>query len=69
MLPGTPGAEPIVQSYLQAKPDDTSLRLLYVRSLASSQRYAEASQQLELMTQRDPNRAAPWLTLGALSSR
>ena len=66
MLPGTPGAEPIVRGYLQAKPDDTSLRLLYVRSLASSQRYAEASQQLELMTQRDPNRAAPWLTLGAL---
>ena len=66
MLPGTPAAEPIVKGYLQAKPDDTSLRLLYVRSLASSQRYADASQQLEQMTQRDPNRAAPWLTLGAL---
>ena len=66
MLPGTPGAEAIVKGYLQAKPDDTSLRLLYVRTLASSQRYPDASRQLEQMTQRDPNRAAPWLTLGAL---
>jgi tetratricopeptide (TPR) repeat protein len=66
MLPATPGAEAIVKGYLQAKPDDTSIRLLYVRSLAGSQRYPDASQQLEQMTQRDPKRAAPWLTLGAL---
>ena len=66
LLPGTPGAEAIVTGYLQAKPDDTGIRLLYVRTLAGSQRYAEATQQLEQMTQRDPNRAAPWITLGAL---
>ena len=66
MLPGTPAAEAIVTGYLQAKPEDINVRLLYVRSLAGSQRYAEATQQLEQMTQRDPNRAAPWLTLGAL---
>ncbi|MEP7056417.1 MAG: tetratricopeptide repeat protein [Caldimonas sp.] len=66
LLPGTPAAEGIVTAYLQAKPEDTSMRLLYVRSLAGSQRYVDATGQLELLTQRDPTVAAPWLTLGAL---
>ena len=66
LLPTTPGAEPIVTGYLAANPADTRLRLLYVRSLAGSQRYAEATDQLERLTQREPKLAPPWLTLGAL---
>ncbi|MEO7009965.1 MAG: hypothetical protein ABI156_12530, partial [Caldimonas sp.] len=66
MLPGTPDAEAIVASYLQARPADIRLRLLYVRSLAGSQRYAEASTQLEQLTTSQPQLAPPWLTLGAL---
>ena len=66
MLPGTPNAEAIVASYLQARPADIRLRLLYVRSLAGSQRYAEATAQLEQLTTSQPQLAPPWLTLGAL---
>jgi tetratricopeptide (TPR) repeat protein len=66
MLPATPAAEAVVVDYLKQKPDDSSLRLLYVRSLAASQRYAEATQQLESLTRSQPQLAAPWLTLGAL---
>jgi tetratricopeptide (TPR) repeat protein len=66
LLPGTPEAEAIVSDYLQRKPDDSSLRLLWVRSLAGSQRYAEATQQLETLTKSQPQLAPPWLTLGAL---
>ena len=66
MLPGTPAAEAVITAYLAAKPTDTSLRLLYVRSLAGSQRYAEATDQLERLTRTDPKLAPPWLTLGAL---
>jgi tetratricopeptide (TPR) repeat protein len=66
MLPSTPGAEPIILGYLAAKPADTGLRLLYVRSLAGSQRYAEATSQLEELTRSSPQLAPPWLTLGAL---
>jgi tetratricopeptide (TPR) repeat protein len=65
-LPTSPDAETIVTSYLAAKPADTNLRLLYVRTLATSQRYAEATQQLEQLTRAEPTLAPPWLTLGAL---
>ena len=66
MLPGTPAAEAIVTGYIAAKPADTNMRLLYVRSLAGSQRYAEATAQLERLTTSEPQLAPPWLTLGAL---
>ena len=66
MLPGTPEAEAIVKSYLDTRPDDTNLRLLYVRTLGASQRYAEAVGQLEELTRRHPELAPPWLTLGAV---
>jgi tetratricopeptide (TPR) repeat protein len=42
------------------------VRLSYVTALTRSQRYAEAAQQLDRLTQAEPNLAAPWLTLGAL---
>ncbi|HEX7435588.1 MAG TPA: tetratricopeptide repeat protein, partial [Caldimonas sp.] len=66
LLPGTPEAEAIVTGYLEAKPADANMRLLFVRSLAGSQRYADATQQLEQLTRRDPQLAPPWLTLGAI---
>ncbi|HEX7440930.1 MAG TPA: tetratricopeptide repeat protein [Caldimonas sp.] len=66
LLPGTPEAEAIVTGYLEAKPADANMRLLFVRSLAGSQRYADATRQLEQLTGRDPQLAPPWLTLGAI---
>ena len=66
MLPATPEAENIVTRQLLAKPSSPTVRLLYVRSLATSQRLAEATTQVQMLTQAEPNLAPPWLTLGAL---
>ena len=66
MLPGTAAAEPVVTDYL-ARPDaEPGLRLAYVRMLAQSQRFADATRQLERLTQERPTLPEPWLTLGAL---
>ena len=66
MLPGTPEAEAIVKRQLAARSDNPTVRLLYVRTLAASQRLAEATAEIEVLTRSDPNLAPPWLTLGAL---
>jgi tetratricopeptide (TPR) repeat protein len=66
MLPGTAAAEEIVISHLKAKPASNGVRLVYVRSLTTSQRFADAIAQLETATQTEPKLAPPWLTLGAL---
>ena len=66
MMANLEAAEDIVQSHLAAKPDSHGVRLLYVRSLAGSQRYADAIAQLLISTRDQPQLAAPWLTLGAL---
>ena len=66
MLPGTPEAEAIVKRQLAARADNPTVRLLYVRTLAASQRLAEATAEIEVLTRSDPNLAPPWLTLGAL---
>jgi len=76
-FPGTPNpqssstttanaAEAIVQDHLKVKPDSNGVRLLYVRSLLNSQRYADAAPQLETLTRNAPDMAQAWLTLGAL---
>lgn len=66
LLPATPAAEAIVTTYL-ARPDaEPAVRLAYVRGLAQSQRYADASRQLERLTTEKPDLPEPWLTLGAL---
>ena len=59
-------AEAVVLAHLQAKPDSHGARLVYVRSLTTSQRYGDAVTQLETVTRLAPQLAAPWLTLGAL---
>ena len=66
MLPGTPAADAIVQGHLAAKPDSHAVRLLYVRSLLGTQRYADATMQLGTLTRAAPQMAQAWLTLGAL---
>jgi tetratricopeptide (TPR) repeat protein len=66
LLPGAAGAEQIVTGHLAAKPDSNAVRLVYVRTLTSTQRYVDATAQLESLTRSSPNIAPPWLTLGAL---
>jgi len=66
MLPATAEAEAIVKRQLAARPGSPSIRLLYVRTLATSQRLPEAASEIAVLTQSEPNLAPPWLTLGAL---
>ena len=66
LLPATPEAEAIVKRHLAGATRNPSVRLLYVRTLATSQRLAEATAEIEVLTRSDPKLAPPWLTLGAL---
>ncbi len=66
LIPTEPAAERIVTDFLGRADPDPALRLAYVRLLTQSQRYAEATSQLESLTRQRPRLAAPWLTLGAL---
>jgi tetratricopeptide (TPR) repeat protein len=66
LMPIQPEAEALVVQYVARPQSDTGVRLSYVTALTRSQRYAEAAQQLDRLTQSEPNLAAPWLTLGAL---
>lgn len=61
-----PAAERIATQFLARDKVDSALRLAYVRTLTQSQRYADATQQLEIITKAEPQLPAPWLTLGAL---
>jgi tetratricopeptide (TPR) repeat protein len=66
MMPGTVGAEALVQSYLKNKPQSDDIRIVYSRVLTSSQRLADALVQIEVVTRSQPQQAAPWLMQGAL---
>lgn len=66
MMPGTAGAEALVQSYLKSQPQSDDIRTVYSRVLTSSQRLADALVQIEAVTRNQPNQAAPWLMQGAL---
>ncbi|MEO8312864.1 MAG: tetratricopeptide repeat protein [Caldimonas sp.] len=66
LLPASAEAEAIVKRQLAARSDSPTVRLLYVRTLATSQRLAEATAEIEVLTKSEPNLAPPWLTLGAL---
>ena len=66
MLPATPAAETIVNTYLARADADPAVRLAYVRMLTQQQRYALAMPQLEQLTRDKPDLADPWLTLGAM---
>jgi tetratricopeptide (TPR) repeat protein len=66
LMPSRPEAEAIVLSQLQRPDAEPAMRLAYVRTLTSLQRYAEAVTQLETVTRQRPELAAPYLSLGAL---
>ncbi len=66
LMPTRPEAEVLVAQYLKSPDADPTLRRAYAGTLVTMQRYADAIVQLELVTQQQPDVAAPWLTLGAL---
>lgn len=66
LMPLQPEAEAIATRYMAGAQVETAVRLTYVRALTQAQRYAEAAQHLDRLTQAEPNLPAPWLTLGAL---
>ncbi len=61
-----PQAEDLVLDYLARADAEPALRLAYVRLLTGLQRYADAAPQLLAATQRQPEVAPPYLSLGAL---
>ncbi|WP_395701029.1 tetratricopeptide repeat protein [Aquabacterium sp.] len=66
MLPGPAETERILTDYLALPDSEPAVRLAYVRMLTQSQRYADATQQLEALTLARPQAPEPWLSLGAL---
>ena len=71
LMGSVPAAEVIVKSYLESPVESTiaargAVRLVYARSLALGQRYADAVPQLEAVTRDAPQFVDAWLTLGAL---
>ncbi len=65
MDPKVPQAEPIVRRYLDGKPLP-ELRMGYARALLDAQRYAEATQQLQIVTAEKPDYPEAWLVQGTL---
>jgi tetratricopeptide (TPR) repeat protein len=61
-----PEAEKIVTNHLQQPGTEPAVRLAYVRTLSSLQRYPDAVAQLETVTREKPELAPPYLSLGAL---
>jgi tetratricopeptide (TPR) repeat protein len=66
MMVQQPQAEAIVTQYLAQQPQRADLRLAYSRSLTATQRFADAIEQLNIVTRAKPELAGPWLALGAL---
>jgi tetratricopeptide (TPR) repeat protein len=65
MDPKLPQAEPLVRRYLEGKPLP-ELRMGYARALLDAQRYAEAAQQLQVVTAEKPDYPEAWLVQGTL---
>lgn len=65
MAPNQPGAEAIVRKHLEGRPL-VEVRLAYTRALLDAQRYAEATQQVTLVTNEKPEQAEAWLIRGTL---
>lgn len=63
--PKTPQAEVLVKEFLAATPDP-DIRLAYARALIDAQRFAEATEQLQIGIGQQPNRPESWLILGVL---
>jgi tetratricopeptide (TPR) repeat protein len=67
MEPKQPRAEAIVKRYLSSPNPITELRMGYVRNLLDVQRYTEARDQTQLITQAKPDFAEAWLMQGTLA--
>ena len=65
MDPKHPQAEPIVRRYMEGAPV-SEVRMGYARVLLDAQRYAEATQQLQVITSERPQFAEAWLVQGTL---
>jgi tetratricopeptide (TPR) repeat protein len=63
---GLPGAQAVLDRYLERQPNDTMVRLQWARSLMESMRYAEAITVLEQVTATQPTAGEAWLLLGTL---
>ncbi|HSV53794.1 MAG TPA: tetratricopeptide repeat protein [Burkholderiaceae bacterium] len=66
MDPKVPLAEPLVRKYLEVGQPLAEVRMGYARVLLETQRYAEASQQLQIVTRQKPDFAEAWLVQGTL---
>ena len=66
LMPKQPDAEKLVLAHLARAGTEPALRLSYVRSLMSAQRYVDAITQLETVVRERPELAPPYLSLGAL---
>lgn len=65
MGPKTPAAEQLVLKYLQGTPK-AELRMAYARALLEAQRYAQAGEQLTIVTTEQPDHPQAWLIKGTL---
>ena len=63
--PKLPQAEAIVRRYMEGKPLP-ELRMAYARVLLDTQRYSEASRQLQVVTTEKPDYPEAWLVQGTL---
>lgn len=66
MDPKQPLAESIVKRYLDTNKARPEIRMGYARTLLDAQRYAEAGQQVQAITQSQPEFAEAWLLQGSL---
>lgn len=65
MSPAQPQAEAMVRKYLEGKPLP-EVRMAYARALLDAQRYAEATQQIRIITAEKPDYEEAWLIQGTL---
>lgn len=65
MSPAQPRAEALVRKYLEGKPQP-EVRMAYARALLDAQRYAEASEQIRVITTEKPDYEEAWLIQGTL---
>lgn len=65
MSPRLPAAETVVRKYIEGRPQP-GVRLAYARALLDAQRYAEAGQQVQIVTDEKPDQAEAWLIRGTL---
>jgi tetratricopeptide (TPR) repeat protein len=65
MGPAQPQAEALVRKYLEGKPQP-EVRMAYARALLDAQRYAEATEQIRIITLEKPDYEEAWLIQGTL---